>query len=147
MGDPLEATASIMGPMTDYILVFDGGSQGNPGPSYGSYRFGPKKGKLGNPKRLDLGRGTNNEAEYATLIAGVRAVLDDLRGRRTRPSMVKLEIRGDSQLVIRQLEGAWKAKDARMRDFRDEARSLLSAFAAVRYTHQPRSRSVRLLGH
>jgi ribonuclease HI len=133
--------------MIEYVLVFDGGSQGNPGPAYGSYRFGPKRGKLGNPQRLDLGRGTNNEAEYATLIAGVQAVLADLRGRKTRPSTVTLEIRGDSQLVIRQVEGAWKAKDARMRDFRDEARSLLSAFAAVRYTHQPRSRSVSLLGH
>ena len=133
--------------MTDYVLVFDGGSQGNPGPAYGSYRFGPKRGKLGNPRRLDLGRGTNNEAEYATLIAGVQAVLADLRDRKTHPSTVTLEIRGDSQLVIRQVEGAWKAKDARMRDFRDKVRSLLSAFAGVHYTHQPRSRTVSLLGH
>lgn len=147
MGSRLEATVSAARRMIEYVLVFDGGSQGNPGPAYGSYRFGPKRGKLGNPQRLDLGRGTNNEAEYATLIAGVQAVLADLRGRKTRPSTVTLEIRGDSQLVIRQVEGAWKAKDARMRDFRDEARSLLSAFAAVRYTHQPRSRSVSLLGH
>jgi len=130
-----------------YVLVFDGGSQGNPGPAYGSFRFGPKRGKLGNPQRLDLGQGTNNEAEYATLIAGLQAVLAYLRGRKTRPSTVTLEIRGDSQLVIRQVEGAWSARDARMRDFRDEARSLLGAFAAVRYTHQPRSRSVSLLGH
>ncbi len=133
--------------MTNYVLVFDGGSQGNPGPAYGSYRFGPKGGHLGNPKRLTFGDGTNNEAEYLSLIAGVQGVLAELRSRRVRASAVRLEIRGDSQLVIRQLEGAWKAKDARMRQYRDEARSLLDAFGEVRYAYQPRSRSVRLLGH
>jgi len=133
--------------MNDYLLVFDGGSQGNPGPSYGSYRYGPKGGHLGNPRRLSLGEGTNNEAEYATLIAGVRAILGELAAGKTRPSAVRLEIRGDSQLVIRQLEGVWKAKDSRMRKYRDEAWSLLEDFADVRYSHQPRSRTVRLLGH
>lgn len=133
--------------MTEYVLVFDGGSQGNPGPAYGSFRFGLRGGHLGNPRRLSLGEGTNNEAEYATLIAGVRAVLDELRASRSSPSAVRLEIRGDSQLVIRQLAGEWKAKDARMKQLRDEARSLLDAFGDVRYTHQPRSRTVRLLGH
>jgi ribonuclease HI len=133
--------------MTEYVLVFDGGSQGNPGPSYGSYRFGLRNGHLGNPRRLSFGEGTNNEAEYASLIAGVEAVLADLEAHKAEPAEVRLEIRGDSQLVIRQLEGAWKAKDARMREFRDKARSLLDAFGAIRYVHQPRSRTVRLLGH
>jgi ribonuclease HI len=133
--------------MTNYVLVFDGGSHGNPGPAYGSYRFGPKGGHLGNPRRLTFGDGTNNEAEYESLIAGVRGVLAELSARKVRPSVVRLEIRGDSQLVIRQLEGTWKAKDLRMREFRDEARSLLDAFGDVRYSYQPRSRSVRLLGH
>jgi ribonuclease HI len=131
----------------DYLLVFDGGSQGNPGPSYGSYRFGHNTGHLGNPKRLSFGEATNNEAEYASLIAGIRGLLAELKAHKIRPSAVRLEIRGDSQLVIRQLEGAWKAKDARMRHYRDEAWSLLDAFGDVRYSHQPRSRSVRLLGH
>lgn len=133
--------------MTAYVLVFDGGSQGNPGPSYGSYRYGLKGGRLGNPRRLSLGKATNNEAEYATLIAGVRAILGELRAGKTRPSEVSLEIRGDSQLVIRQLEGAWKAKNVRMQTYRDEAWSLLDAFGDVRYSYQPRSRSVWLLGH
>lgn len=133
--------------MTNYILVFDGGSQGNPGPAYGSYRFGLKGGHLGNPRRLTFGDGTNNEAEYQSLLAGLRGVLDELRSRSIPASRVRLEVRGDSQLVIRQLEGAWKAKDARMRGFRDEARSLLDGFGDVRYAYQPRSRSVRLLGH
>lgn len=132
---------------TDYVLVFDGGSQGNPGPSYGSFRFGPSGGHLGNPQRLSFGEGTNNEAEYATLIAGVRAILAELKARKTHASDVRLEIRGDSQLVIHQLDGTWKAKNARMLSLRDEARSLLDAFGRVRYSYQPRARSVRLLGH
>jgi ribonuclease HI len=131
----------------DYVLVFDGGSQGNPGPSYGSFRYGPRGGHLGNPQRLTFGDGTNNEAEYETLIAGVGALLAELKHHRILPSEVRLEVRGDSQLVIHQLQGTWKAKDARMKRYRDQARSLLDAFGDVRYAHQPRSRSVRLLGH
>ena len=134
-------------PRAEYVLVFDGGSQGNPGPSYGSFRIGRKGGHLGNPERLTFGKGTNNEAEYATLIEGVKGVLAELKANKTSPSNVHLEIRGDSQLVIHQLDGSWKAKDARMRQFRDEARVLLDAFGDVRYSYQPRSRTVRLLGH
>jgi ribonuclease HI len=146
MGDEVNPTRRTS-PRTDYVLVFDGGSQGNPGPSYGSFRFGRKGGHLGNPKRLSFGNGTNNEAEYATLIEGVKGVLAELEATKTNPSRVRLEIRGDSQLVIHQLDGSWKAKDARMRRFRDEARSLLDAFGDVHFSYQPRSRSVRLLGH
>jgi ribonuclease HI len=135
------------GRLKEYVLVFDGGSQGNPGPTYGSYRFGPKGGHLRNPMRLVFEEGTNNEAEYQSLIAGVRGILEELKSESFPASAVRLEVRGDSQLVIRQLEGTWKAKDSRMRGFRDEARSLLDAFGDVRYTYQPRSRTVRLLGH
>jgi ribonuclease HI len=60
---------------------------------------------------------------------------------------VKLEIRGDSQLVLRQLDGAWKAKEPRMRELRDETQSLLEVFSSVKLVHQDRSRSVAIFGH
>ena len=58
-----------------------------------------------------------------------------------------MEVRGDSQLVLRQLGGEWKAKNARMRRLRDETLALLRAFGEVKLIHQPREESVAVLGH
>jgi len=133
--------------MATYHLVFDGGSRGNPGPSYGSYRLGLSRSKLGPARRLDFGRGTNNEAEYQALIAAVRDLLERLVEKGENPSRATAVVYGDSQLVILQLQGEWKAKDPRMRRLRDEALELLSQFDEVRLVHQPRWRSVSMLGH
>ncbi len=130
-----------------YVLIFDGGSRGNPGPSYGSFRLERAGEKRARPQRRTFARGTNNEAEYRALIAGLQALLAALSSEGLAPPQVALEVRGDSQLVIRQLEGAWKTKEPRLRDLRDEAADLLARFGSVRYRHQPRARSVAALGH
>jgi ribonuclease HI len=128
-------------------LIFDGGSRGNPGPAYGSYRVKQGSSRARQPVRLDLGQGTNNEAEYCTLIAALEDLLRELAHTEIDPSRVQLKVFGDSQLVIRQLQGEWKAKDARMRALRDKVWTLSSGFGSVEYVHQLRSRSVATLGH
>ena len=133
--------------MPDYILVFDGGSRGNPGAAYGSFRLHRRGGRPASPARLRFGRGTNNEAEYWSLIAGLESLLALLTEAGNAAADVRLEVRGDSQLVIRQLEGSWKAKEPRMRRLRDRALNLLRRFASVRLIHQDRSRSLAVLGH
>jgi ribonuclease HI len=128
-------------------LIFDGGSRGNPGPAYGSYRFKQGSSRARTPVRLDLGQGTNNEAEYFTLIAALEDLLHELGHTGIDPSRVQLKVFGDSQLVIRQLQGEWKAKNTRMRALRDKVWTLSSGFGSVEYVHQLRSRSVAALGH
>lgn len=128
----------------DYLVVFDGGSLGNPGQGYGSYALFEGN-RPGAAQRLTFpGSLTNNEAEYMTLLAALRALLDrlgdDAEGR-------TLEVRGDSALVIQQVLGAWKAKDDRMRALRDEVRALLRRFSRWRLVQQPRQDTVRVLGH
>ena len=55
---------------SDYLLVFDGGSKGNPGPGYGSYAITRTRDGAQRLERLEFGDGyTNNEAEYDNLIA------------------------------------------------------------------------------
>jgi ribonuclease HI len=134
-------------PGPSYILTFDGGSRGNPGPAYGSYRIQRRGAAADGSRHLRFGRGTNNESEYWALIAGLRALLAELEADGVDPARVRLEVRGDSQLVIRQLEGEWKAKDLRMRGLRDQALRLLAPFDAVRLTHHDRARSVAIFGH
>lgn len=130
-----------------YRLVFDGGSRGNPGAAYGSFRISDPSGRVGRPVRLTFGRGTNNEAEYKTLIAALQALQHSLTEIGLDPKEVCLEVRGDSRLVIQQLRGEWKAKDSRMRVLRNRAARLLEAFGEVRLEHQPRAASVAALGH
>lgn len=133
--------------MEEYTLVFDGGSQGNPGRSYGSYRIQPKNERPLKPVHLQFGHGTNNEAEYQALLAGIKATMEVAEGRGSVLAGTRLVIRGDSQLVLNQLKGSWKAKDQRMKAFRDDALELLSKFGAVRLIHQSRNETVKILGH
>ena len=122
----------------DYVIVFDGGSKGNPGPGYGSYALKDIAHDEKHLIRLDFGRRmTNNEAEYES-----RLEMAD-----QSPEQVALEVRGDSALVINQIEGTWKTKDDRMRLLRNQCRTLLSRFKGHRLQHQDREKSVRVLGH
>ncbi|HEY4687987.1 MAG TPA: reverse transcriptase-like protein [Anaerolineae bacterium] len=126
----------------DYAVVFDGGSEGNPGRGYGSYAIN------GEVKRVTFGDDmTNNEAEYATLLHALDDVMGRIERASTLPEAFSIEVRGDSALVLNQVSGEWKAKDDRMRMLRDSARRSLRRFKANRLALQPRSETVRLLGH
>jgi ribonuclease HI len=133
--------------MVDVSIVFDGGSRGNPGPAYGSFRLQIGGRKPFEPVRLVFGLGTNNEAEYKALLAAMKDLLDHLKQLKINPDDVRLAIKGDSRLVIEQISGSWKAKDKRMRALRDEVLSLLGQFGRVEVKHHDRSESVRILGH
>jgi len=128
----------------DVIIVFDGGSQGNPGVGFGSYALFDRGGPGQVTRASFEGSLTNNEAEYLTLLAALRALAARLG---TKTGQTTLEVRGDSSLVIEQVSGKWKARDERMRQLRDEVRGLLSQFKAARLVQQPRDDTVRVLGH
>ena len=131
----------------DYVIVFDGGSEGNPGFGYGSYAVITRDGRQ-RVRRLDFEDDmTNNEAEYDTLIAALEDVSERVEAAGKRPADFALEVRGDSNVVLRQVRGDWKAKDERMRRRRDIVRSLLSRFGGYRLVEQPREESVKVLGH
>ena len=131
----------------DYVIVFDGGSEGNPGIGYGSYAVEARDGRQ-RVHRLDFGEDvTNNEAEYDTLITALADVTGRVEAAGKRPGDFTVEVRGDSRLVLRQVGGKWKADDERMRQRRDIVRSLLSRFGGYRVEEQSREESVSVLGH
>lgn len=128
-------------------IVFDGGSRGNPGQGYGSYvlRWPGDQQQI---VRLRFGnRVTNNEAEYDTLIAALDAVLKRLRDGGADPKTARLDVRGDSLLVINQVKGDWQCKDSRMAARRDQVRGILQQLGGWQLIHHDRSHSVEQLGH
>jgi ribonuclease HI len=128
-------------------IIFDGGSKGNPGIGYGSYAL-RWPGQSQQIVQLQFGDGvTNNEAEYDTLAAALEAVVKRLREFKADPMTARVEIRGDSQLVINQVLGEWKCSDERMRQRRDRVRSLLREFGSWEILYHPRENNVRILGH
>ena len=131
----------------DYVIIFDGGSEGNPGFGYGSYAVLTRDGRQ-RVRRLDFGDGmTSNEAEYDTLIAALEDVSERAEAAGQGPADFTVEVRGDSTLVLKQVRGEWKAKNERMRQRRDLVRSLLARFGGFRLLKQPRAETVEILGH
>jgi ribonuclease HI len=101
-----------------FLAYFDGSAKPNPGiMSIGGYIQTPE-GKQLYAYSINLGEGTNNVAEYQSLIHVLREC-----GRR---GIQRVLIRGDSQLTINQVMGIWKAKDPIMKQLCDEAVEAMS---------------------
>ena len=134
-------------PGNPYVIVFDGGSIGNPGKGYGSFLlYSP----IGQERHRELDFSdiseemTNNQAEYRSLIAALRE-LGSLLGTRVASEHVRVE--GDSQLVLNQLDGRWTVKNAELKLLHRQASDLVDQFASVDFRWHARDRSVKLLGH
>jgi ribonuclease HI len=136
------------GSMADYTIVFDGGSRGNPGVGYGSYALRRNRdGKL-RKRRLNFGEQvTSNQAEYQALIAALEDLIGTILKAKRTPKDFSLEIKGDSRLVLHQLEGSWKTKSLRLMPLRDRAEELLAELGSYELVWQPREDSVEILGH
>jgi ribonuclease HI len=145
---PLEFKVAPLEGQANYVVVFDGGSQGNPGPGYGSYHLTRTSDDRSDLVRLDFGRDmTNNEAEYQTLRAALEGLTDRIHAAGQDPGEFTVEIQGDSALVLHQVEGDWKAKDDRMRALRNRVRELLARFKGHRLVLREREEIVQVLGH
>jgi ribonuclease HI len=112
-------------------LWVDGGSRGNPGPAATGYRIEDPEGAVLAEAGETIGVATNNVAEYRALIAGLRSAAS--LGAR------EVEVRADSQLLMRQMTGAYRVKNAALRELWIEARRLVSAFERVRFVEIPRA--------
>lgn len=135
-------------PEADYVLVFDGGSLGNPGRGYGSFLLSGPEFPGGRLRRREYGdRVTNNEAEYQALIDGLEDLLGAMAAAGKRPEQARVSILGDSQLVLNQLMGRWRVRTPTLRPLHERAAEQLRRFGHTLLEWHPRARSVALLGH
>jgi ribonuclease HI len=108
------------------VLYFDGASRGNPGPSsYGV--FSPS----GIRRMAAIGRTTNNVAEWRGFLAALDAALET--------GATDVEIRADSQLVLKQFLGEYRMKAPHLAHFLQEAREKARRIKKLRVVHVPRA--------
>ena len=111
-------------------LYADGGSRGNPGPAAAGAVLYADDGEVLDEIGTFLGVTTNNVAEWTGLLDGLKAAL--ARG------VSELTVRLDSELVVKQLSGAYRVKHPGLIPLHAEAKSLLRKFGRVDVRHVPR---------
>jgi ribonuclease HI len=114
-------------------LFTDGGARGNPGPAaYGLVLYDSQGNELLR-RAVKIGRATNNVAEYAAVIAGL-----ELAGQL---GLTALDVYLDAQLVVRQLTGEYRTKDARLAGLKARALTLAADLPGVRFHFIPRTKN------
>jgi ribonuclease HI len=115
------------------VVHVDGGSRGNPGPAAIGVVVSAPGGEVLDEIGERIGVATNNVAEYRALLRGL-ARARELGAR-------EIEIVNDSELVARQLTGAYRVKHAAMKPLYLEAIAALGAFERWQVRTVPRAQN------
>lgn len=99
-----------------HVANIDGASRGNPGPASYAVVLRDPQGKIVLELAKNIGRETNNVAEYFALLAAL-----DYAASHNIPA---LRIRSDSELLVRQMQGRYKVKSADLKPLYERAAKL-----------------------
>lgn len=117
------------------VIYSDGAARGNPGPAgAGGQIKGPAGEDLAEISEY-LGEATNNVAEYKALILTLEKAIQ------FRP--LKVEIRSDSELMVKQILGEYKVKNEGLKPLFEKVKHLLAKFREVDVRHIYRTENVR----
>jgi ribonuclease HI len=102
------------------VVNVDGGARGNPGPAAIAAVVRSTDGTVLEERGETIGEATNNVAEYRALLLGIE--------RAAALGAREIELIGDSQLIVRQVNGEYKVKDPALRELSAQVRSALAGF-------------------
>jgi ribonuclease HI len=108
----------------------DGGARGNPGPAAIGVVICDAHGKVVREDAECIGEMTNNKAEYRAMLKAIE-MAKALKAK-------KLLCHGDSELIIFQLQGVYRIKDAQLKVLAEKVKSAASAFETVTWKQVPR---------
>ena len=111
----------------------DGAARGNPGPAGAGVLLTDVRGKPIRELAIYLGETTNNVAEYAALLGALQAA--------ARAGANAVEIQTDSELLARQMEGAYRVKDPTLKVFHALATAMAGQFSRCSIRHVPREQN------
>lgn len=116
-----------------YIINTDGGSRGNPGPAaIGAIVGGREYGE-------SIGKATNNIAEYSAVIFALKKAKKLLTKAKSKETCI--ELRTDSELLVKQLNGEYKIKNKELQPLFIEIWNLKQDFKGVDFIHVPREQN------
>jgi ribonuclease HI len=106
-------------------LYTDGGARGNPGPAAAAFVLEAENGTVLDARGDTIGVATNNVAEYRALLAGLE--------RAVEAGVDELEVVSDSELLVKQMRGEYKVKNAALRELSLQAARLAREIGKVTY--------------
>jgi len=107
-------------------LFTDGGARGNPGPAAYGYVLEAEDGTVLAAHGERIGVATNNVAEYRALIAGLEKAVE--------LAVPEVEVVSDSELLVKQMNGEYRVKNAALQDLSIQASRLAREVGKVSYT-------------
>jgi ribonuclease HI len=117
------------------VLHVDGGARGNPGPAAIGVVLSDEDGGLIEEIGEQIGVATNNVAEYRAVLRGLE--------RAAARGATEVRIINDSELVARQLTGAYRVKHDALKPLHAQAHEALRSFARWRIESVPRAQNAR----
>jgi len=117
--------------MSRVTVNVDGGARGNPGPAAIGVVLRNGDGSVLEEVGETIGETTNNVAEYRALLRGIELAAGRGAG--------EVELVGDSELVVRQVEGRYKVKNAGMKKLHEEVKRALRDFESWSIRHVRRA--------
>jgi len=112
-------------------LFTDGGARGNPGPAAYAYVLEADDGTVLAAHGETIGVATNNVAEYRGLVAGLEKAVE--------LAIPQVEVVSDSELLVKQMTGEYRVKNASLKELFDKASRLAARVPVVRYRHVRRA--------
>jgi ribonuclease HI len=120
---------------TRLVVNVDGGARGNPGPAAIAAVVTTPDGDVVEEGSRTIGTATNNVAEYRALLLGIERAQELGAG--------EVELVGDSELIVRQVRGEYRVKDAALRDLHAQVRQALDGFDGWSIRHVRREDNAR----
>jgi ribonuclease HI len=109
------------------VAYIDGGARGNPGPAGYGVRIESSDGALIDELHGGVGVATNNVAEYNGLLAALQWAVDH--------GETRVQIRADSELLVRQMRGEYRVKNPGLQALHARARLLVHQLDQVKFEH------------
>jgi ribonuclease HI len=114
-------------PVGRLVVNVDGGARGNPGPAAIAAVVQDAGGEVLEERSETIGHATNNVAEYKAVLLGIdRAVAFGAE---------EVDLVGDSELIVRQVKGDYKVKDATLRELHGQVLTALKSFESWSIRH------------
>jgi ribonuclease HI len=116
------------------VIFTDGASLGNPGQAAIGAIIKDEQGRLVARLSRRIGQATNNQAEYRAIIAALEEA--------TRLGASDVDIRSDSQLVVSQINGAWRVRKSALKPLYHRVEQLQRQFQGFTITYIPRQQNM-----